>query len=87
MCGAELRMERAVPLLEPTGSTCEDLLGDGSKAHASWLTFDCLVGVVTISVRLELLGGVIDPSNSGSTDAPSEALSSRRLLEGVVEAR
>lgn len=88
MRGAVLRIHKTIPLLEPTPCTCDDLLGDGSKLSASLSTFDCPLGVVIVTaVRLDLLGGVIDSSaaTSGSVDAPSEALSSRRLLEGVVE--
>ena len=77
---------QSVPVLEPTKSTCEEFLGDGNQLHVSLGAFDCLLGVVTTTARSELLGVVTSSSAAGPApaDVPSEALSSRRLLEGVV---
>lgn len=83
----ESRIHKTVPLLEPTRSTCEDSLGDGSKPTVSLFAFDCLVGVVMTTARFELFGGVTNSSaaNARPVETPSEPLSSRRLLDGVVE--
>lgn len=70
-----MRIHKTVPLLESTTSACKELLGGGSKLRVSIDTFGCVLGVVTNSSAAKA-----DP-----IDTPSEFLSSRGLLEGVVE--